>query len=224
MCRIVNQENTTDVTLSGAINHNTNQTWPTFHIMVWRLKLEKTERLKLNIHVDKIKCFMLLIIIKILLFGILQEWNYLFYLLMNQTYVMVTYSLIMFSQSSWFEYQSVKQCAFKEGCCTTNQKPRSVSPHKLKLKTTTNNKKSRLKNKKFRSVSTQLRRGSTEPNSNTTNTLQQHLFYTNKNHNNYPFIDVSTSIPIVTWKPTKNCSRIISNRPLSSCSSYFGNN
>ena len=45
------------------------------------------------------------------------------------------------------------------------EKPRSVGPHESKSKTTMNKKKSRLKNKKFKSVSTQLRVGSTEPDS-----------------------------------------------------------
>ena len=52
--------------------------------------------------------------------------------------------------------------------------------------------------------------------------LQQHLFYTNKDLKNYTLIYVGTSITIVTWKLTKNCSHMISNRPLSSCSSYYG--
>ena len=41
---------------------------------------------------------------------------------------------------------------------------------------------------------------------------------------NYRFIDVGTSITIVTWKLMKNRSHIISDRPLSSCSSYYGSN
>ena len=56
------------------------------------------------------------------------------------------------------------------------------------------------------------------------NLIQQHLFYTNKDLKNHTFINVSTSIPIVTWKLTKNRPYIISNKPLSSCSSYYGNN
>ena len=44
------------------------------------------------------------------------------------------------------------------------KKPRNVDPHKLRSKTTTYKKKSCIKNKKFRSASTQLCRGFTEPN------------------------------------------------------------
>ena len=91
---IVNQEGTTDVILSGVITQDTNPPQPTFHIIVWRLKGERTERLNFHLFVDKIKYFMLLTIIKILLFGNLQEWNQLLYLSMNQTHVMVVYSLI----------------------------------------------------------------------------------------------------------------------------------
>ena len=78
------------------------------------------------------------------------------------------------------------------------KKPGSVSPHKSKLEKTTNKKKSRLTNNKFRSVSTQLYRGSTEPSSDGKKIIQQHLFYTNKDLKNCPFIDANTSIPIVT--------------------------
>ena len=104
------------------------------------------------------------------------------------------------------------------------EKSKSVGPHKSKLKTTTYKKKSCIKNKKFRSASTQLHRGSTEPTRNGTNLLQRHLFYTNKDLKNYQFIDAGTFIPIVTWKLTKNRSYIIIDKPLSSCSLYSGNN
>ena len=104
------------------------------------------------------------------------------------------------------------------------EKPRSVGPHKLKLKKITNKKKSRLKNKKFRSVSMQLRRWSAEPSSDGKNIRQQRLFYTNRYLKNYPFIDTSTSIPIVTLKLIKNRSNILNNKPLSCCSSYSRNN
>ena len=46
------------------------------------------------------------------------------------------------------------------------KKPRSVGPHKSRLKTTMYKKKLCIKNKKFRSASTQLRRGSEGPNRN----------------------------------------------------------
>ena len=92
--RIVNQEDTIEVTLSGVITHNTNPPQPTFHVMVWRLKGGRTGKLKLHLLVDRIECFMLLIFVKIFLFVDLQEWNRLFYLSMNQTYVMIIYSWI----------------------------------------------------------------------------------------------------------------------------------
>ena len=103
-----------------------------------------------------------------------------------------------------------------------SKKPRSVGPHKLRSRTTTNKQKSCLKLKNFRSASTQLRRGSTEPIRDGTNILQHHLFYTNEDLKHYTFINVGTSIPIVTWKLTKNRLHIISDRPLSSCLSYSG--
>ena len=100
------------------------------------------------------------------------------------------------------------------------KKPRSVGPHKLKLKSTTYKKIPYIKIKKFRSTSTQLCRGSKEPNRYQTNLLQQHLFYTNKDLNTmYSLMPVS--IPIVTCKFTKNFSHMISDRPLSSCSLYY---
>ena len=73
-------------------------------------------------------------------------------------------------------------------------------------------------------MSTHLCEGSTEPNSVETNILRHHLFYTNKNLKNYPFIHVGKSISIITCKLTKKFSHIISNRLLSSCSLYYGNN
>ena len=51
------------------------------------------------------------------------------------------------------------------------KKPRGVGPHTSRSKTITYKKKSCIKNKKFRSASTQLRRGSTEPNINGINLL-----------------------------------------------------
>ena len=46
------------------------------------------------------------------------------------------------------------------------KKQRSVGPHKLRSKTTTYKKKACNKNKKFRSTSTHIYRGYTEPNRN----------------------------------------------------------
>ena len=56
------------------------------------------------------------------------------------------------------------------------------------------------------------------------NILQQHLFYTDKDPKNYLFINIGISLPIITWKLTKNCSYIIRNGLLSSYSFYSGNN
>ena len=103
------------------------------------------------------------------------------------------------------------------------EKPRSVGPHKSKLKKTTNKKKARPQNKKFRSVSTQQRRGSVDPSSAEENILQQRLIYTNKEVKNYSFIDTGASIPIVAWKLTKNHSHIISDVSIPGCSSHSGN-
>ena len=93
----------------------------------------------------------------------------------------------------------------------------------MKSKKTTSKKKSRLKNKKFRRVSTQLCGGSTDPSSDDKNILQQRLFYTNEDMKNYPFIYTDTSIPIVAWKLMKNCSYIISDISIHDCSPYSGN-
>ena len=73
-------------------------------------------------------------------------------------------------------------------------------------------------------MSTQLREGSTEPNSDGTNILQQHIFYKNEDSKKCQFINIGISIPIVTWKPTNNRSHIISKRFFSSYSFYYENN
>ena len=79
------------------------------------------------------------------------------------------------------------------------KKLRNAGPHKLELKKPKTKKKSHLKNKKFRSLSTQLGGGSTDPSSDKKNILQEHLFYTTENMKNYPFVDTDASIPIVAW-------------------------
>ena len=89
--RILNQEDTIDVTLSGVVNHNAKPLRLIFHILVWRLREGRTVKLKLLLLVDGIKCFVLLIFVKILLFVDLQKWNHRFCLLMNQTYGTITY-------------------------------------------------------------------------------------------------------------------------------------
>ena len=42
------------------------------------------------------------------------------------------------------------------------------------------------------------------------NIPQQSIFCTNEDMRTYPLMDNGKSIPIVTWKLTKNCSHIIS--------------
>ena len=89
---IVNQKNIINVTLSGVVTQNTNPLWQTIHIIVRRLRERKTSRLKLLL--DGIKCFVLLIFVKIILFADLQKWNSRFCLSMNWTYVIITYCRI----------------------------------------------------------------------------------------------------------------------------------
>ena len=64
----------------------------------------------------------------------------------------------------------------------------------------------------------------TKPNNIGLHTLQHHLFYMKEDPKNYLFIDVGTSIPIVTWKLTKNRSHIISDISIPGCPSHSGNN
>ena len=127
----------------------------------------------------------------------------------------------MFSQSSWFKYRSIRQYAFKEGCCMTNWKIKECRPKQITIKD--NKQKEITPKKKFKSMSIQLREGSIEPDSDGTNILQQHLSYMNEDLKNHSIIDIDTSMSIVTWKLTKNHSHIISNRLFSSYSSYSGN-
>ena len=54
----------------------------------------------------------------------------------------------------------------------STKKPKSIGPHKSKSKKTTSNKKSRLKNNKFKSVSTQQCGGSIDTSSDEKNILQ----------------------------------------------------
>ena len=108
-------------------------------------------------------------------------------------------------------------------------KPRSVGPHKLIPKKNRNKRKSRLENKKFRSVSKPIygisKNGnkrksclgnnkfrsmskplygiSADHNNNNGLKPQRHLLYKSEDKNKYPLMDTSTSIPIVCWKTTK---------------------
>ena len=90
------------------------------------------------------------------------------------------------------------------------KKPRSVGPHKTIPRKNNNKKKSRLENKKFRSVSRPLYGVSIDPSSDEDNVPQRRLLYTNKDKRNYPLMDTGASVPTVIWKLTKNRSHIIS--------------
>ena len=117
------------------------------------------------------------------------------------------------------------------------KKPRSVGPHRLKSEKSeksTSKKKSRLKSKKFKSVSTQLCEeprsvkiqsyGSAESRSGEENMLQQCLFNTDEDLKNRPFINTGASIPINTCKFTKKRSYIVSGTSIPSCSQCYGSN
>ena len=86
----------------------------------------------------------------------------------------------------------------------------SVGPHILISKKNNYKRKSRLGNKKFRSVSKPLCKITVDPNSNNSLKSPQHLSYKSKDKNKYPLMDTSTFIPIVGWKITKKQSYIIS--------------
>ena len=83
------------------------------------------------------------------------------------------------------------------------RKPRSVDLHKSISKKNGNQRKSRLGNKKFRSVSKPLYGIYADPNSNNGLKSPQHLLYKSEDKNKYPLMNTSTSIPIVGWKITK---------------------
>ena len=112
----------------------------------------------------------------------------------------------------------------KKDVLRPTKKLRSVGIHKSKLEKATSKKKSHLKNKKFRSVSIQLREGSTDSSIGEENILQQRLFYINEDLKNYPFIDTGACITISTCKLTKNGSHIVSNTSIPCRSPYSGNN
>ena len=87
---IINQDNTIDDTLSGIVNCNTKQHWPTFHILVWRLR--EINRVNINfIFSNRIKLIVLLTFVKTLHFVGIQNWKCLFCLSMNQTCVTFIY-------------------------------------------------------------------------------------------------------------------------------------
>ena len=97
------------------------------------------------------------------------------------------------------------------------KKPRSVGPHKSILKKNCNKRKSRLGNKKFRSVGKPLYWIHANPNSNNGLKSPQHLLYKSKDKKKCPFRKTSTMIPIVGWKITKKRSHIINNISIPGC-------
>ena len=88
------------------------------------------------------------------------------------------------------------------------EKPRSVGPHKSILKKNGNKRKSRLGNKKFRSVCKPLYGITADPNINNGLKSPRHLLYKSKDRNKYSLRNTSTLFPI-SWKFTKKRSRII---------------
>ena len=78
------------------------------------------------------------------------------------------------------------------------EKLKSVGPHKLIPKKNMNKKKSRLENKKFRSMSKLLYGVYLDPSSDEGNIQHQRLLYTNEDKKNYSLMDTSESVPIVT--------------------------
>ena len=90
------------------------------------------------------------------------------------------------------------------------KKTKGVGSHKLIPKKTRNKRKSRLENKKISSASKALYGVSADPNSDNGIKPQQHLLYKNKDKNNYPLMDTSTSVLIVSWKIMEKRSHIIS--------------
>ena len=90
------------------------------------------------------------------------------------------------------------------------KKPRSVGQHKSISKKNDNNKKLRLGNKKFRSVSKSPYGITADLNSNNGLKPSRHLLYKSEEKDKYPLMITSISIPIVGWKITKKQSHIIS--------------
>ena len=98
------------------------------------------------------------------------------------------------------------------------KKPRSVGRHNSKPEKSTSKKKSCLKNKKYRNLSTQLpgepksvniqRYGSAKSRNGKETMIQQRLFSVDGDPKNFSYIDSSDSIPISTYKFVKNCTYI----------------
>ena len=102
------------------------------------------------------------------------------------------------------------------------KKPRSVGPHKLISKKNGNKRKSRLGNKKFRSVSKPLYGIIADFNSNHGLKPLQHLLYKSDDKDKYPLRNTSTLIPIVGWKITKKQLHIISDISIPDCFPHCG--
>ena len=84
------------------------------------------------------------------------------------------------------------------------KKPRSVGLNKSIPKKNRNKRKSRLENKIFSNVSKPLYGVSADPNSDNGIRPPQHLLYKNKDKNNYPLMNTSTSIPIFPGRSPRN--------------------
>ena len=76
MYKTVNLGDTIDVTLLSVTGHDISPFLPTFHIMAWWLKKGRELIPNPLLLVDKIECFVLLIIVKILRHVKIQNWNH----------------------------------------------------------------------------------------------------------------------------------------------------
>ena len=103
------------------------------------------------------------------------------------------------------------------------KKPRSVGLHKWISKKNGNRRKSRLGNKKFRSVCKPLYWMTTDSNINNSLKSPRHLLYKSKDRNKYQLRNTSTLFPI-SWKFTKEQLRIIRDISIPDCLPYYGFN
>ena len=101
------------------------------------------------------------------------------------------------------------------------KKPRSVGPHKSISKKNGNTRKSRLGNKKFRSVCKPLYEITADPNIIIGLKSPRHLLYKSKDRNKYPIKNASRLIPI-NWKFTKKQLRIIRDISTPDCIPHYG--
>ena len=159
MNKIVNQDNTIDNILSYIVNHNTKQHWPTFHLLVWRLRAGTRVRLKLLLLVDKIEWFMILIFVKMLLVTNLQKWNHFFLpcdkpdlcnncILKDTEYIdcfCITFLCHYVFNQGDSDTDLVDNVILMKNILQPTEKPKSVGPNKSKLEKTTSKKKSPLR-------------------------------------------------------------------------------